>query len=45
MPASIAADDHPPLENAGFVAFSRTLASQEIHPFLREAQRGAATGQ
>lgn len=31
--------DHPPLEDVGFLAFSRTLASQEIHTFLRESRR------
>ena len=31
--------DHPTLDDAGFIAFSQTLASQEIHNFLRSARR------
>jgi len=31
--------DHPPLDDAGFVAFSQTLASQEVFAFLCEARR------
>jgi flavin-dependent dehydrogenase len=31
--------DHPPLDDGGFVEFARTLASREVHDFLRDARR------
>jgi 2-polyprenyl-6-methoxyphenol hydroxylase-like FAD-dependent oxidoreductase len=31
--------DHPPLDDAGFAAYSQTLASPEISSFLRHARR------